>query len=164
MELVAERKPTRVISVLDPDMPFPDLGPSFMGRHLRLSFHDAHFPEPGLVLASADHAAALVGFLDQWKSGESLLVHCRAGIGRSTATAFVAACHRNPGVPELEIARELRRVAPLARPNAKVIALSDAHMNRQGRMIAAFETTFQSLPWVDVAEGVPFELSIRLTV
>ena len=161
MELVAERKPSRVISVLDPEMTFPDLGPSYADRHLRLSFHDAHYPEPGLTLASEEHAAELMAFLSEWKADESLLVHCRAGIGRSTATAFVAACYRNPGVAELAIAQELRRVAPLARPNAKVIALADAYMNRRGRMSAAFESTFRALPWIDVEEGVPFELPTR---
>lgn len=161
MDLVAERKPSRVISVLDPEMVFPDLGPSYEGRHLRLSFHDAHYPEPGLTLATEEHAAALMAFLREWKDDESLLVHCRAGIGRSTATAFVAACYRNPDVAELTIAQELRRVAPLARPNAKVIALADTCMNRRGRMSAAFESTFQALPWVNVGEGVPFELLTR---
>jgi predicted protein tyrosine phosphatase len=105
--------------------------------------------------------AELVRFLDAWRPVESLLVHCRAGIGRSTATAFVAACHRNPDVPALDIAREMRRVAPLARPNATVIRLADARMKRAGAMVAAFHATFSRLPWVDVDEGIPFEMPLR---
>jgi predicted protein tyrosine phosphatase len=159
-DLVAERNPGRVISVLDPDMSFPDLGVAYAGRHLRLAFHDVHEAAPGLTAAGDQHAADLLSFLKEWKAGESLLVHCRAGIGRSTATAFVAACYRNPDVPELAIARELRRLAPLARPNATVIRLADARMNRGGRMNAAFDATFRGLPWVDVDEGVPFELPV----
>lgn len=161
VDLVAKRKPDKVISVLDPGMSFPELGSSYEGRHLRLSFHDVHDAKPGVTLASDQHAAELIDFLDGWKPGESLLVHCRAGIGRSTATAFIAACYRHPDTSELDVARELRRVAPLARPNATVIRLADGRMNRSGRMVAAFDATFSRLPWVDVDEGVPFYLPLR---
>jgi predicted protein tyrosine phosphatase len=162
VELVARRKPARVISVLDPGIPFPELGASYAGRHLRLAFHDAHWAMPGVTLPSPEHIGRLLAFLDAWEPEESLLVHCRAGIGRSTATAFVAACHRNPETPELRIAGELRRIAPLSRPNEKLVEIADALLERRGRMLAAIVETGRGLPWADVDEGLPFELSSRL--
>jgi predicted protein tyrosine phosphatase len=161
MELVARRKPDRVISVLDPETPFPELGPSYTGRHLRLVFHDAHDPGPGTIVPAEEHITEMLAFLGEWADAESLLVHCHAGIGRSTATAFVAACYRNPAIPEQSIALELRRVAPLSRPNELLVRVADRLMEREGRMSAAIAETGRGLGWVDVAEGVPFELPSR---
>lgn len=158
MELVGQRRPDHVISLLDPDMPFPELGPAYDGRHLRLEFHDVNEPLPGMIPPGDDHVGHLLRFLGDSADGQSLLVHCRAGISRSTATAFIVACYRNPDIDELAIARELRRVAPLARPNETLIAIADRLMKRGGRMSAAYTETFAELEWVLVSENVPFEL------
>ena len=163
VELVGRRKPDRVISLLDPEMPFPEFGTSYDGRHLRLQFHDVNEPSPGIIPPGDDHVGDLLRFMGGWANGESLMVHCRAGISRSTATAFVAACYRNPRVTELAIARELRRVAPLARPNERIIGLADGLMKREGRMSAAFAEMFGALDWVNVGENVPFEMNSRFT-
>lgn len=160
---VARYTPGRVISVLDPGSEFPEFGAEWEGRHLRLAFHDAHHAGFGITLASPRHIADLVAFLEEWKGAGTLLVHCRAGIGRSTATAFVAACVRHPDVPELDIARRLRAVAPLSRPNETIVRLADRALGRGGRMSAAIVETGRGLPWIDVMEGVPFELSLNDT-
>ena len=115
----------------------------------------------GFTAASPEHVAQLLAFLGEWDEGESLLVHCRAGIGRSTATALVAACFRNPHAAELDIALELRRVAPHARPNERLVALTDAALDRRGRMSAAIAETGSELAWIDFPWGQPFELPSR---
>jgi predicted protein tyrosine phosphatase len=158
LELVAARTPHRVISILDPDMPFPELGASYAGRHLRLTFHDVHEAAPGLVPVTDEHVELLLSFLGAWHDDESILIHCHAGIGRSTATGFVARCYRNPAASELAIAHDLRRVAPLSRPNEAVVRIADRIMRRRGRMIDAIRKTGRGLGWVDVNEGIPFEL------
>jgi predicted protein tyrosine phosphatase len=66
----------------------------------------------------------------------------------------------NPHVNEHELAVELRRAAPLARPNEALVALADAALGRQGRMSAGIATTGRDLPWPDVDEGVPFGLPL----
>lgn len=152
---VAQRTPSHVVSILDPGSEFPEVGAA---KHLRLAFHDAHHPGFGIELASPEHIATLVAFLREWNGRGTLLVHCRAGIGRSTATGFVAACVRDPGASEMELARHLRRVAPLSRPNETIVRLADAALGRAGRMSAAIADTGRGLPWIDVMEGVPFEL------
>jgi predicted protein tyrosine phosphatase len=159
--MLLERKPTRVVSVLDPGAAFPELGPTYVDRHLRLAFHDAHSPGLGITLPSTQHVAKLLAFLDGWDSAELLLVHCRAGIGRSTATAFVAACYRHPRASEHDVAITLRRAAPFARPNETLVELADRAMNRGGRMSAAIAETGRGLPWLDVEEGEPFNLEVQ---
>ena len=141
-EMVAEYAPERVVSVLDPDFEFPDLGATYTDRHLKLRFHDIHaVTDAGHVLPSTEHARELVAFIGAWRRERPLLVHCRAGVGRSTATAFIAACVMNPSTDEYAIARELRRASLLARPNEVLVGVADRVLGRQGRMLRAIEDT-----------------------
>jgi predicted protein tyrosine phosphatase len=160
-ELVTKHKPERVISLLDPESPFPDLGPSYVGRHLRLMFHDIHGPSKNMVAPGAQHIDKLLTFLKGWNPQDRILIHCRAGIGRSTAAAFVAACLHNPGVDEMEIALHLRQVSPFARPNEALIRIADKALGRRGRMIDAITATGKNLPFLFVYESEPFQLPAK---
>jgi predicted protein tyrosine phosphatase len=157
-EVVAGHAPGRVVSLLDPGSTVPELGPRYLGRHLRLAFHDVHVPIDGQVVPAVEHIVQLINFVAAWDRGEPLLVHCRAGIGRSPAAAFIVACFCNPGTLEREIAVSLRRVAPLARPNETLIRLADDVLGRNGRMSAAIASTGRNLPEIDVDEGEPFRM------
>jgi predicted protein tyrosine phosphatase len=157
-EMVARHQPVRVISLLDPEHDFPELGPAYAGRHLRLRFHDVHVPAPQDIAPSAEHVDRLLRFISESSPGERLLIHCRAGISRSTAAAFIAACFLYPDEPERNLALALRRAAPFARPPQLRVALGDAALAREGRMIDAIASTGQDLPWADVDENIAFEL------
>ena len=165
MSMVAIYTPERIVSLLDPNYAFPDSGPAYFGRHLRLSFHDIHISTEDQVLPTAKHIDMLLDFLSLWSCKAPILIHCRAGIGRSTAVAFITACLHNPHANELDIAVQLRRASPLARPNETLIHLADAAMGRSGRMNNAITETGRDLSWMEVkerlrvfAEGVPFEM------
>jgi len=157
--------PERIISLLDPNYAFPETGPAYFNRHLQLCFSDIHVSTQGHVLPTAKHMDDLLAFISLWSRKAPLLIHCRAGIGRSTATAFITACFHNPNTDELEIASALRRASPLARPNETLIQLADAALSRRGRMSAAIVETGRNLSWIEVTErlknyneGVPFEM------
>ena len=159
--------PERIISLLDPNDTFPETGPVYFNRHLRLCFNDIHASTKDQVLPTAKHIDELLNFISLWSRKEPILIHCRAGIGRSTAAAFITACFHNPNSDELEIARALRRASPLARPNETLIQLADAAMNKNGRMMDAITETGRNLSWVEVTEhlknhneGVPFEMPV----
>ena len=158
MSVVAARVPERIVSLLDPDFAFPDFGSGYADRHLRMRLHDVHFATGEKVLPAARHITALLTFLGDWTRTAPLLIHCRAGMGRSPAAAFVAACFCNPRADELEIAQALRMASPLARPNEVLIKLADDAMGRGGRMSEAMAATGRGLSWPQVGEGVPFEL------
>jgi predicted protein tyrosine phosphatase len=165
MSMVAMYTPERIISLLDPNYAFPETGPAYFSRHLQLSFHDIHLPTEDQVVPTAKHIDMLLAFLSLWSRKAPILIHCRAGIGRSTAAAFITACLHNPHTDELDIAVLLRRASPLARPNEVLIQLADAAMGRNGRMSNAIAETGRSLSWVEVNErlkiydeGMPFEM------
>lgn len=84
---------------------------------------------------------ALLAFVADSSGSGPLLMHCRSGVGRSPAAAFVALCALNPGVDELFIAGALRQVAPFVRPNEVLVRLGDAALAREGRMLRALEET-----------------------
>ena len=132
----------------------------YSGRHLRLRFHDITLPMPDRVMPAAEHVREFLRFLDGWDENDVLLIHCRAGISRSTAAAYIAACYLHPDRDEHDLALELRRASPLARPNGTLVRLADAEMSREGRMIEAIENTGRELEWIEIDEANPFLLRI----
>ena len=114
----------------------PGIGPD---RHLRLAMNDICEPQPGLVLPCETHVSDLVKFALDWDRQAPLLIHCWAGISRSTAAAFISLCALNPEADEIELARALRRASPTAYPNRLLVSLADEALSRDGRMLAAVE-------------------------
>lgn len=126
-----------VISLLAPidrTPVFPDVAPH---RHLLLSLSDITLATPGHVLAASTHVGELLRFVHGWDRRSPLLVHCFAGVSRSTAAAFVALCALDPARPEADHAAALRAASSTATPNARLVALADQALARAGRMTAA---------------------------
>ena len=89
-----------------------------------------------------------------------MVVHCWAGISRSTAAAYTALCSINPDVPEDLIAERLRRASPTAYPNRLMIRLADQALGREGRMVRAIEAIGRG---VVASEAVPFAIAADLS-
>ena len=138
-DLIETRRPSHVISLLGPDYMIEPVGGVAPDRHLRLSVDDIAQPMPGLVTPDETMVARLLDFSRGWNGDAPMIVHCLAGISRSTASALAIACDRNPQVSENEIAWTLRRRAPHAYPNRRIIALADHLLDRRGRLIDAVE-------------------------
>src|SRR6185369_17963823 len=110
------------------------------GRHLRLAMNDICEPQSGLVPPCEGHVSDLIKFALAWDRKAPLLIHCWAGISRSTAAAFITLCALNPEASEREAARALRRASPTAHPNRRLVRLGDTVLQRSGRMIEAVES------------------------
>ena len=102
-----------------------------------LTFHDIVQSSDGLQPASATDAERLVGFIADWPREKPLLIHCWAGISRSTAAAYTALCMLRPAADEEELAWELREASPSATPNRLIVSLADERLGRNGRMLSA---------------------------
>ena len=76
----------------------------------------------------------LIRFFEEWDRKEPMVVHCYAGISRSTAGAYIAACALNPRRDELAIARALRLASATATPNSRLVALADRVLGRDYRL------------------------------
>ncbi len=126
-------------------------------NHLWLRLHDISAPLDGYIVPGEQHIADLISFVRAWDRRAPLVVHCFAGISRSTASAFAAVCALNPQRDEGGIAQALRRASPTATPNIRIVSLADRLLNRDGRMVAAIETIGRG---VLVAEATPFRLEL----
>ncbi len=127
-------------------------------RHLFVSVSDIVEAIDGHILPTDAHVAELLDFVRRWDRAEPMLIHCYAGISRSTAAAFIAACALSPDRDEYEIATTIRRNSPTATPNKRLIALADAMLQRRGRMSAAVQQIGRG---EDCFEGVPFTLELH---
>jgi len=126
-------------------------------NHLVLSVDDICMPIAGYTCPADEHVARLIEFVGAWDRAAPMVVHCFAGISRSTAGAFVATCALNPKRDERDIARAIRRASRTAQPNARIVAIADRMLRRDGRMIRAID----ELGPGDLAmEGHPFRLDI----
>jgi predicted protein tyrosine phosphatase len=127
-------------------------------NHLLLDMDDISSPLDGYVLPGEDHVTKLVDFVTQWNRAAPLVVHCYAGISRSTAGALIAACALNPERDERTIARLIRDASPTAQPNLRLVALADDLLGRKGRMVKAVDNLG---PALSAYEGVPFRLDLE---
>jgi predicted protein tyrosine phosphatase len=127
-------------------------------NHLVLSMDDILEPLEGDVLPAEEHAAQLIDFARGWGRKAPLVMHCWAGISRSTAGAFIAACALNPERSEAGIAEMIRRSSATAIPNLRLVSHADRLLRRQGRMTSAIEALGAPHP---ATEGHPFQLDLE---
>jgi predicted protein tyrosine phosphatase len=109
-------------------------------NHLILGMDDIAAPMDGYIIPGEEHVTRLIDFVRGWDRTAPLVVHCFAGISRSTAGAYVAACALNPRRDEWAIARALRRASVTATPNSRIVSLADRMLGRDGRMVAAIDS------------------------
>ena len=127
-------------------------------RHLYLAVSDIVEPMPGQVMPDAAHLEELLGFVRIWDRAAPMLIHCFAGVSRSTAAAYVAACALTPKRDEFAIARALRAASPTASPNARLVALADDALGRGGRMSEAIAAIGRGK---ECFAGEPFALELN---
>lgn len=126
-------------------------------NHLFLGINDITDPIDGMVLPATHHVDRLIDFFAAWDRSAPLVVHCYAGISRSTAAAFIAACALKPDEDEAEIAWAIRKASPTATPNSLLVALADERLGREGRMRSAIRAIGRGR---DAYEGKPFVVRV----
>ncbi len=127
-------------------------------EHLVIVLSDIVADLEGHTLPAKSHVEKLLAFARRWDQAAPLLIHCFAGVSRSTAAAFIAACALRPLRFEAEIADAVRASSPTATPNARLVAIADTLLGRNGRMIAAVEKIGRGS---FCFEGAPFALELR---
>jgi predicted protein tyrosine phosphatase len=153
---------THVLSILDPGWPDPiaflDFPPH---RREALRFHDVIAPvSSATILPSEAHVAQLLEFGREVVAAgpdAHLLIHCHAGISRSTASAALLLAQAYPARSADEIFAEIGRLRPQAWPNLLLLELGEAALGRHGEIVPAVVTQYRR-----VAEADPsFALFIR---
>ena len=135
--VIATHGPSHVVTLINWELMIDTPAGIVPENHLKLGMNDIATPADGFIAPGNGHVADLLRFALAWDRHAPMLIHCWAGISRSTAAAYVALCALNPHADELAVAKRLRGAAPEATPNPRIVALGDAALDREGRMVAA---------------------------
>ena len=127
-------------------------------NHLKVSMDDITEVMDGFNAPCETHVEQVLAFVRGWDRAAPMVVHCYAGISRSTASAFAAACMLNPHRDEISIARQIRAASPIAQPNRLIVSLADKALGREGRMLRALD---EMGPGSMTVEGRPFRVDIE---
>lgn len=127
-------------------------------RHLFLGFNDITAPVEGMTPPGQHHVEKLLEFAGRWDRMAPLAIHCFAGISRSTAAAYICTLALNEELDEELLARELRKRAPSATPNIRLVGIADDLLGRGGRMVRSIEAIGRG---EEAFEGIPFMLPLR---
>jgi predicted protein tyrosine phosphatase len=156
-ETVAASGARRMVTLINADTPVIRPASLAPADHLTLSMHDITEELPDMTPPGEEHVEALFAFARRWDRSAPLLIHCFAGISRSTAAAYSVAAALSPKRDETELAATLRRLSPSATPNIRIVSIADRLLGRRGRMVAAIESIGRG---ADAMEGIPFRLKI----
>jgi predicted protein tyrosine phosphatase len=127
-------------------------------NHLKVQMDDITEQLEGFVVPSGAHIEQVLNFVRGWDRSAPLVVHCYAGISRSTASAFAAVCALNPHRDEIAIARQIRAASPMAAPNRLIVSLADNALGRDGRMLRALD---EMGPGSLTTESRPFRIDLE---
>jgi len=146
-----------MVSVINEGTPVLRPAEIMAENHLFLGFNDIVAPADGMTAPAEVHVETLIGFFERWDRAAPIVVHCYAGISRSTAAAFIALCALEPQRDERETARALRKASRFATPNSRLVAIADRLLARDGRMVAAIAEIGRG---EDAYENIPFVLPL----
>jgi predicted protein tyrosine phosphatase len=127
-------------------------------NHLKVQVDDITEHMDGFIAPNDTHVEQVLNFVRGWDRNAPMVIHCYAGISRSTASAFAAVCALNPHRDEASIAREIRAASPIASPNRLLVGLADKALGREGRMLRALD---EMGPGNMMVEGRPFRVTLE---
>jgi predicted protein tyrosine phosphatase len=124
---------TYLVSIGDGEDPLPE-GYDNARRKVRLMIADV-VTEEG---ATEEDVRRIIQLAEQLQSESgTLLIHCEAGISRSTATALIIyACWLGQGREDEAMERVITQ-RPYAIPNRRMVALADNLLASDGRLLQA---------------------------
>lgn len=141
-DMLVQFVPTHIISITDPDAEPLDF-PAEM-EVLRLAFYDLH-TLTGMIAKTltardrgdypcVDHAEAALDFGRSLPDGARVLIHCHAGVSRSTAAGFLLVAARMPGNEQAAFDL-IKAIRPVAQPNRLLVLHGDRLLGAEKRMI-----------------------------
>jgi predicted protein tyrosine phosphatase len=145
----AERQVSHVLSILDPDQPEPEAFGAY-GEHARLElkFHDVIQETPGYKAPQPEQVAQILAFgrdlLRDPQSSRHLLVHCHAGISRSTASMTLLLAQAQPQLGASEILAQVVHIRSKAWPNLRILEMGEQQLNRAGEFSGAVGPVYRT--------------------
>jgi predicted protein tyrosine phosphatase len=137
---------THVLSILDPDTPDPTAFSAFAPhRRLALRFHDIIETSPDRVAPERADVERLLAFGHELTEARQshLLIHCHAGVSRSTASAALILAQARPERPARDALEAVAELRPRAWPNLRILEFGDELLGRNGEIVAAVAAIYR---------------------
>jgi len=133
------RMPDHLITINDPDRRPPRGAERVEGRVLELSFYDLRDPGMGSAYSlqrpvPADVAKIIEFGRDVGREGGHLLVHCMAGISRSTAATLIVLATQSEPHEARALERMVTRNRPISNPNDLMLQFADEQLGWDGAL------------------------------
>jgi predicted protein tyrosine phosphatase len=161
LEALLKRPFSHIVSIWDPE--WIDRGgvenqlrkrlPIETRLHLAY-FHDIRMEEYGRRAPVEDDLRRILAFAADLQPGAEILIHCWAGISRSTAVAYAILCQATGPGHEAICMESVFSVRPQAFPNTLIIELADRILSRNGAMRQASEEVLSKLFFRSRSEGL----------
>ena len=146
LEIVLRNPFTHIVSIWDPEWVERGGVENQLRKRLPVEtrlhiayFHDTSIEEPGRQAPAEDDLRRILAFAANLEPGAEILIHCWAGISRSTAVAYAILCQAAGPGREAECIESILTARPQAFPNSLIVELGDRILNRKGAMQRACE-------------------------
>jgi len=110
-------------------------------KQLILRFDDISVPVDEFIEPQEEHVLQALSFADKIGDG-SILIHCHAGISRSSAIALAIISKKLGSGKEVESIKILEKINPHARPNKLLVWLTDEILDRNKKL---YDTAFKMM-------------------
>lgn len=124
--LIAEGWPTKIISLIREEVEHQG------SHHLVLVFDDIARPNPAYIHPTEAHLDHVFEFTKELTDDDRVLVHCLAGISRSTAVAI--AIMMQHGMDYYDAYNHIEMIRPILEPNKLIISYIDRHFGLEGKL------------------------------
>jgi predicted protein tyrosine phosphatase len=141
LEELEDKAFTRVISIGDVEWKANREHETAVRRHFPGAafifsyFDDVEFTREGAP--DRNQVYRILLFSQAFTPADRILIHCRAGISRSTAIACAIICQHTPPGEEAGAVEHIRSIRTMMVPNFLIIKVADEILQREGRLIAA---------------------------
>lgn len=128
---------SHVLSIIDTHEPRPTALDDYPGvDHLLIRFDDVVAEYPGFEACVPQHIVEVLEFGERVhaKAGSHVLIHCHAGVSRSTAAAAILMCQHAPGHEE-EAFLKLLELRKHGWPNTRMVEFADTLLKRDGALL-----------------------------
>ena len=120
--------PTKIISLIKENMPF--WGNGLEVQHLKLQFADVHNITTDELHPSLYHFNRILDFTKDLTDDDRVLVHCIAGISRSTSASIAILIQH--GMSYEDAYNQIATQRPQLEPNRLITEYTDDHFNLGG--------------------------------
>ncbi|MEM1288799.1 MAG: tyrosine protein phosphatase [Pseudomonadota bacterium] len=155
--LASETGASHLLTVISSGTPVERPASIPASNHLYLEFNDITAPAEGLVPPGMADVEKIIEFGRSWDQAAPMIVHCWAGVSRSTAAGFVLSHVLSENKDPYALALLLRKRAPWATPNSRIIALADRLLGANGTLKQAISDIGRGQ---NAFEGRPFALPV----